>query len=745
MFATGQSSTPPVQTPSDVVIIRIIRIIIYIGEPMTSFPPSLGRSLQVFGLASAAALLGMSSNVLRAQDGRGIEEMVITGLRASRSSTGATGLNLDLGDTPQAIVQLNRELMDSFALDSVNTALRYVNGVNVETAETERTTYFVRGFDIQQMQIDGVRMNTTGEFVGSLDTALYEKIEVIRGANGLLTGIGAPSGTVNYIRKRPLNDTVARLEYLSDRWNTRRLEGDFSTPLTSDGRWAARVVGTHSDEDSWMDRYSNARDVAYAVVDGQLTPNMVLTLGYSYQSSESSSPLWGALPTVYDDGTQTYWDPSTSNSMDWTFWDTRTKNAFAELMYQLPGDWRLKLVASGSDYTEDSETIWYDLRPNRDTGLGMTGWPGAYPGSAKVVFGDISLAGTFSLFGREHELVVGASNNEERIKNWTRSVDADDPVWGATPAFFGNWNGTEIPRPPFGPAELASEFKRNLTRYYSAANWQLSDSLTLITGVHFFDVETTGTSWWEPADEFADETSPYMGVTWAITDNTNVYASYSDIFQPQSEQDVDRDFLGSAKGENYEIGIKQNMFDSNVLGSLALYKAELNNYAEWDGYDDATGFSWFRGSNIETQGVEIDFTGRAFRYMTLQAGYSFMDLVSADSGDQRTYLPEHTVTLLGDADIPAVPGLSIGASLRWQSEIHYTSENTNTEVKQKAYALIGLNASYDINDQFTFALNLDNITDETYLTSLYWADIYAWDQAFYGEPRNVTLRLTYEW
>jgi outer-membrane receptor for ferric coprogen and ferric-rhodotorulic acid len=542
-----------------------------------------------------------------------------------------------------------------------------------------------------------------------------------------------------------LNELGARVEYISDRWNTRRLEADFSTPITSDGRWAMRVVGTHSDEDSWIDRYSNERDVAYVVVDGQLTEDAVLTLGYSYQNSESSNPLWGALPTVYSNGTQTHWDPSASHSMDWTFWDTRTKNAFAELLYELPGDWRLKLVASGSDFTEDSETVWYDMRPDRETGLGMTGWPGSYPGAAKVSFGDISLAGSVSLFGRDHDLVVGMNRNEDRIKNWTRTVPETDPIWGPTPAFFGAWNGTEIPRPAFGPAELASDYKRVLTRYYSAANWQLTDTVNLITGLHFFDVKTTGSVWWDPADEDADETSPYVGATWSVTDNTNLYASYSDIFQPQSEQDINGDFIGSAKGENYEIGVKHNMFDGSLLGSLALYKAELNNYAEWDGYDETTGFNWSRGTNIETQGVEIDFTGRVGDYVTLQAGYSFMDLVSADSGDQRTYLPEHTITLLGDADISALPGLSLGASLRWQSAIHYISSNTDTEVNQSAYALLGLNASYDINDQLTVALNVDNITDETYLTSIYWADIYEWDQAFYGEPRNVTLRVTYEW
>jgi len=89
--------------------------------------------------------------------------------------------------------------------------------------------------------------------------------------------------------------------------------------------------------------------------------------------------------------------------------------------------------------------------------------------------------------------------------------------------------------------------------------------------------------------------------------------------------------------------------------------------------------------------------------------------------------------------------LKIAASLRWQDEIHYTSENTGTRVDQPAYALLGLSGTYDFNDRLALTLNLENITDETYLNSIYWADIYAWDQAYYGEPRSAALRLTYNW
>jgi outer membrane receptor for ferric coprogen and ferric-rhodotorulic acid len=338
---------------------------------------------------------------------------------------------------------------------------------------------------------------------------------------------------------------------------------------------------------------------------------------------------------------------------------------------------------------------------------------------------------------------IGVSDNREQTKYWLRSVPDTDPIWGPTPPFFGAWNGTEIPRPPFGAPELQSDYDSDLTRFYAAAQWQLSDALSLITGLHHFDVEKEGTAWSAPVNEGESKTSPYVGAVWSVTDTVNLYASYSDIFRPQNELNEQAQFLGPSKGKNFEIGAKKTWFDGTLLSSLALYQAEQSNYAEWGG--DAGGLAWFRGVDIKTQGLEIDIAGRVNDLWTLQAGYTYLDLKDAGNGDERTYLPAHAVTLLGEVDVPNVSGLSLAASLRWQDEVHYTSQNTGTRVSQPSYAVLGLSATYDFNERLSVALNLDNVTDEAYLNSLYWADIYAWDQAYYGEPRSATLRLTYDW
>ena len=55
------------------------------------------------------------------------------------------------------------------------------------------------------------------------------------------------SGTINYVRKRPTNDEQGSFGISYGSWNTKRIEADYSTPFTQDGRWAGRFVAAYQD------------------------------------------------------------------------------------------------------------------------------------------------------------------------------------------------------------------------------------------------------------------------------------------------------------------------------------------------------------------------------------------------------------------------------------------------------------------------------------------------------------------
>lgn len=682
--------------------------------------------------AAAAAAQEAGGGGTAAASSRVEEEILIIGQRINRTSSGATGLPLTLMETPQAVTVIDRTFIQDFGLDTINEVLDLTTGVKVEEVETNRTYYISRGFDIKAMQVDGTGMPFNWNVVGDLDTAIYDKVEVIRGANGMLTGTGNPSGTINFVRKRPTNEFAAAGEISIGSWNKRRIEADVSSPLTRSGRWAGRLVAAAQESDSHLNLNESDRTIFYGAIDGQMGDKAILTFGYTQQDEHSKAVLWGALPLLYTDGTQTSYDTSATTTMDWTFWDTHSKTGFVELTYALPGDWEVKGVATYQDYDEPSELFYVYGNPDPETGLGLFGYPGAFSDQSKRFLVDVTAAGTYPLLGRRHDLFLGINVSGEDHLAYQSAAPFDDPAWGALPAFPG-WTGREISRPAFQPRTESANWETEQRRVYGATQVKATDALNLVLGFNWIDVETTGVSYAESMDRAERQFSPYVGFTYAVMPNVNLYASYSNIYEPQAQLDQAGRQLGAAEGKSYEVGAKAEWFDRRLFTTGAWFKAEQQNYAESGGFDPDTGRTYYTGNDYESDGFELEIAGMAAEGLLVQAGYSSVDIQGPDGENARTFVPQHSVNLGLRYTVPALTGVEMGATLKWQDDIQIDA--ALGQIRQDAYALMSLYASYQITDQVEVGVNVNNVTDEKYLSSLYW------DQAYYGPSRNVLARL----
>lgn len=656
-----------------------------------------------------------------------VEEMSILGLREQRTSKGATGLRLSIFDTPQSVSVLDQAMLQDFALDDINESLKMITGVNVEEVETDRTYYNSRGFDIKSMQVDGKGLPFTWNVAGELDTAMYEKVEVVRGANGLLTGTGNPSGTINYVRKRPTNEFTGALEYSGGSWNKRRIEADVSAPLTDSGSWATRVVLVGHESDTWLDDNHKKRTLMYGIVDGQLNSNNTLAVGFSKQQGEAEGVLWGALPLIYSNGEQTNFDVSESTTMNWTYWEVDHENVFVELSTEL-GGWEWVNTLGYNNFEEPTELFYTYGSLNQDTGLGLLGWPGKYFQTVEQNMFDSTLNGEFELGNRQHELIVGLNLSKSQNGYLDHTAPADSPAWGELPPFPG-WNGTEIPRPDFSEPFVAADFETDVKRLYAVTRLNLNNALNLIVGANGIDTESSGVSFDSAMNWSESDVSPYLGITWALTDYVNLYSSYSDIFEPQVELNEDLQNLGPATGTSFEAGIKARFFDDSLVTSFAVFTADQENYAEYAGFDVDNGVSFYSGTEVSSEGFELEASGEIAEALTLFAGYTQLNMEDPEGNAIRTYVPERTFkagTRYNFSDL-----LEMGASLRWQSDIHIGE--SPARIEQDSYFVLSAFVDYSINETVRVALNINNLSDEKYLSSLYW------DQAFYGAPREVSV------
>jgi len=663
-----------------------------------------------------------------------LQTVVVAGKRAHRISKGATGLAMDVKDTPQSISNLDKEDITAFAVTDSNEALRLATGINVEQYETNRAVFSARGFEIQNTQIDGLGMsNDWGTVVGQQDTFLFERIELIRGANGLLTGVGNASGTINYVRKRPLNEDRGNVQFTLGSYDNKRIALDYNKRLTEDGSWAGRLVVANDDKDSHLRALHDKRSTLYGVIDGQIGSNGVLTVGVTVQDAKQKAPMWGSLTLLHADGTQAEFDSSSSTAPDWAYWNTKSQSAFVEYTHALSEDWEAKVTYNHRHAVQNSHLLYAysPSGPLNNDNTGLIGWPyGSFITQDNDVL-DANVNGQFSAFGRKHSLLIGMSDSRQRT-----ATDLTAPLSNAflpLPAF--PYAGNAYPEPSWGPRTPDTQGKQELARIYAATRLSLTDGLKGILGVNAVHLKREGSSVYgntaAQTPPNTNKVSPYAGLTYDITPDVLGYVSYSDIFQNQDQSDIDGNYLAPMKGVNEEVGVKAEWLDKRLLTTFAAFRAKQSGIATYAGMTTG-GQYYYVPKDVKSSGFEAEATGRLDKDSRLTLGLTRIKLTGPDGNPTYEWIPKTVVNVRYVSRLAALPGLELGVGGRWQSDTRKIGN-----ARQPAYLLANGFAAYDLNDRATLRLNVNNLFDRKYVGGLAYG-------AIYGAPRHASVTLDYK-
>jgi outer membrane receptor for ferric coprogen and ferric-rhodotorulic acid len=658
----------------------------------------------------------------------------------ARNTSGATGLSLSAKDTPQAVSVVTNQQIKDLGLTGINNLLSTVSGITVERPETDRTYYTARGFDITNFQFDGVGMPfTNGNQTGELDSALYDRVEVLRGANGLTSSTGNPSATINFVRKRPTAAFQASGAVSYGTWGSHREEADVSGALNEAGNVRGRAILVNQHKGSNLSNHENDRKVAGFTVDADITRDTTLSLGYTYQESRSKGVLWGALPLYDSNGNAISYDTSATTAQDWTYWNTKTTDTFARLSQDLGAGWQGEATVNYRHTEGDAKLYYVDGTPSVTDGSGLSGLTSAYQDHENRLQLDLRAKGGFKLAGREHEASLGA--------NWGVNKTSQDSYYtGDTGYGYYQYISTTLGAvlnngvtelPTYSQYTYNARLRDRRSSVYGATRWSLTDQLKLITGVNATHVMRTGVNYGVTSVYDITQTTPYVGSTYALTPESTVYGSYTEIFNPQTEVNANSQVLSAATGHNTEVGVKQDWLNKRVSTSVAAFQAKQNNIAEYAGYST---FSYYKGINATSTGLELDVAGQISDNWQVSGGITSMSIKDADGEDARTYVPRQTLHLNTMYQFASLPALKVGGSLKWQNDIsRYQTTINDKKVysTQDAYALVDLSASYQFNKQLKGQLQINNVTNQKYLTSLYWS------QSYYGETRNASVSLNW--
>ena len=660
-----------------------------------------------------------------------------TGLYTTYSSSSSTRLNLSPKETPQSLTVMTRQRLDDQRLTNLTDALEATPGIIVtrDGLGAESDSFWSRGFQIINYEIDGVpTASRMDNYTQSM--AMYDRVEVVRGASGLISGMGNPAATINMIRKRPTYENQASITGSAGTWDRYGSGFDVSGPLNDSGNVRGRLVADFKSEHAWVDRYKLDSQLLYGISEFDLSEDTLLTVGFSYQRTDVDAPARSGLPTRFSTGERSNLSRSLSGTPVWSYNDHEQTSYFASLEQQLGNGWSGKIEYSHSENQFD-ELFGYvtgDLAPD---GSGMGQMPVRFSGTPRQDNLDLYLTGPFSLLGREHELITGLTLSQYRENvpswgGWRRDYYATP---GAQIPNIFDWDGKQ-PKPDFAVSGKSS-MEENQYGAYATTRLNLADDLKLIIGGRLTDWkrDTEDYSYGSPASEVKRKETgvfiPYTGVVYDLDDTWSAYASYTKIFSPQASyvRDEENKPLDPMEGVGYEIGIKGSHLDGKLNSSLALFKLQQDNLAIWI-HDDV----YSAEQDTTSEGVELELNGELAEGWQASAGYVYTTTTDKDDERINTLLPRHSLKTFTTYRLPgALDKLTVGGGVNWQSKVGYDLHSFT----QGSYAITNLMARYQISQNLSATVNLDNVFDRKYFSV-------ASSYGTYGAPRNLMAGFRYD-
>ncbi|WP_252272287.1 TonB-dependent siderophore receptor [Pseudomonas subflava] len=682
-----------------------------------------------------------------------------TGSYTTGSTSAATKMNLSPRETPQSVSVITRQRIEDQNINTLGEAIKYAPGVTLSKWGGERERFNSRGFQINNLMIDGLPMEYEEAALSTGLLSMYDRVEVVRGASGLMEGAGTPGGSINLVRKRPTKEFQGSATASAGSWDNYRNELDLSGPLNDSATLRGRTVLAYQDKNSFIDDYENQRSLFYGILEGDLSEDTTLTLGASWSKDNNPGADWNGLGT-YPDGSFLPISRSTRMSPSWSYWDKESTTVFAELEHRFANDWKARIAASLVESEMDMLGTFLNsstLDANGDPSFTMRGGAYNYDRDQKSIDGYLS--GPFQLLGRSHELVLGTSYRRSEHHD-TGAATTDNGSFDIATINPLAWDPDSLAIPEIGAFGTWHRYQQtDQTGVYGASRFSLTDQLSLIVGsrLDWYEMDTiqydAGWPYGEANYKTTREFTPYAGLVYDLNDTYSLYASWTRIFTPQNYATASGGLLDPQEGSNYELGIKGEYFDGRLNASLAIFQIDLENLPQQlptASCQAGLAACYESAGEVRSRGFELELTGELTPSWQVAASYTYNHAIVRESAADGanpigtgiegkrygTNLPLNLAKLSTSYRLPGVLNQwRVGGSVYSQSDIF-----TPQGVEQGGYTLFDLEAGYDVNSQLALTLNAKNIFDKRYYTSISEPI----GSNFFGEPRSYNLTARYK-
>ncbi|SHG28807.1 TonB-dependent siderophore receptor [Flavobacterium defluvii] len=704
----------------------------------------------------------------------------------SFAATKIAALNKDI---PQSISTITKELITDKGAFYLADAVKMASGVIP-------ASYY------NQYTIRGISQNEEGQIINGMRTRQYyflqpltsniERVEVIKGPSSATFSSVDPGGSINMVTKKPLAIDRKEVSLSVGSFSTLRGTLDFTGPLNESKTLLYRVNGAYQEAKSFRDLVQNKSFLispSFSYIPNEKTAiNTELILSDMTGNLDRGQPIFGAVagktslnktpislnlggPSDFFKSKEMILMTNFAHKFSskigfnasymkqtWTedLQEHRTTNAFAVDINNQPVTSlaMMQFVQRQQNWDIDNLNAYFnfDLKTGKLNhkllaGYDLSSWNKNKGGGQNAARGYLLKDGTVA-----SSFVAANAANYQTI-----TIDGVTLPKPNVEYFNLNTPAYKITSPEDYILNVRTALPSALTTTNAVyiqdqIQWEKFIFLLGLRNEWFEDITNYKTN-----NELKVRKSvllPRIGITYAINNAINIYTTYLEGYQPQSNTVTLMPQTGSLPGGSLfdplesdlkEVGIKTTFLNNSMSFNAALYEINQRNILMNANNPANPDLLVTRGAE-RSRGFECDLAGYITPDWQINASYSYIDAeIMKDSnpaliGARKQNTPKNSASLWTRYNFKAdtaLQDLGIGIGMQYQSSKipWFTRDFTLPDFTIFDAALFYKPSKSNVQ----IAVNAGNLLNKTY-----WLGAQNYLRLFPGSPRNVSLTVTYK-
>ncbi len=652
------------------------------------------------------------------------------------TTASSTKTNTPLRDVPQAISVVTRDQIQDQAMQSLTDVVRYAPGVGAAQGEGNRDNPIFRGnASTADMFVDGIRDDV--EYFRDLYNV--ERVEVLKGPNGMIFGRGAVGGLINRVTRQANREAVREATLQAYSEGGGRTTADFGNAIGE--TLGLRVTALYEDSDSYRDDVTFERVGINPTMFLALGANTTLRLGYEYYDydrvADRGIPSFQGRPSA--SAPETFFgDPDQSTT------GATVNSATAVLEHRFANGASLTNRTRWADYDKAYWNVYPVTAVTPDGTVGIEAY--GQENQRENLFNQTDLVVDFQTGGMAHTFLVGVElgtqDSDNRRDNGlfdfgggtppvTTPASNDQRVYvpfndprTTFPVTFAHVSTAASANPAFNHIDTTQAAVYVQDQIKFSSRWQA------ILGVRYDNLEIEFNNFNPPTATTParivtqdDLISPRAGLIYQPTDAMSLYASYTVATLPRAGAQMTsltptNEAFDPEEWENVEVGLKWDIHPG-LSATAAIYELDRTNVIVPDP-NNATLSILVDGQR--TRGAEVGLTGRVLEAWSIAGGYAYQDAEITETqsaavvdGARIGQVPEHTFSLWNRYDF--TPSWGVGLGVIYSSDQFVAVENVLTpasNVTLPDYTRVDAALYWTINPNMRLQANVENLLDEEY-------------------------------